>query len=214
MCSRTVPVISPSGKCPGGRPHQCVRGCEARCIERRSAYLPSPPRAAQGSTIHVVHAVDCHESRLGDGACHAPGAGRHVVGRHGRRSVSVSGKPGDHGGGHGTPLAVYTTRDGLTAQQVFRLFEDSRGNIWISVIHPSANGLGRWDPRTGNDSRPDARQRASRVPRRPPAFVRGRAVWHTVVWLQQWPRALRARHVHLFHAERGIAARRDYGHPR
>ena len=47
------------------------------------------------------------------------------------------------------PLAVYTTRDGLTAQQVFRLFEDSRGNIWISTIHPSANGLGRWDPRSG-----------------------------------------------------------------
>src|SRR6188508_425489 len=47
------------------------------------------------------------------------------------------------------PLAVYTTRDGLTAQQVFRLFEDSRGNIWISTIHPSTNGLGRWDPRSG-----------------------------------------------------------------
>ena len=47
------------------------------------------------------------------------------------------------------PLAVYTTSDGLTAQQVFRLFEDSRGNIWISTIHPSTNGLGRWDPRSG-----------------------------------------------------------------
>ena len=35
------------------------------------------------------------------------------------------------------PLAVYTRKDGLAAPQVFRLFEDSRGNIWVSTIHTS-----------------------------------------------------------------------------
>ena len=41
------------------------------------------------------------------------------------------------------PLAVYTTRDGLTAPQVFRLFEDSRGDVWVSAIQP--HGLARWE---------------------------------------------------------------------
>lgn len=40
------------------------------------------------------------------------------------------------------PLAVYTTKDGLTGPQVFRLFEDSRGDIWVSAIQP--NGWARW----------------------------------------------------------------------
>src|SRR6266536_3126033 len=29
------------------------------------------------------------------------------------------------------PLKVYTTSDGLAAPQVYRLFEDSRGDIWV-----------------------------------------------------------------------------------
>ena len=97
----------------------------------------------------MVHAFDGHESRLGDGACHAPGAGRHVVGRHGRGLYRFPAHPEITEVATAHPLAVYTTRDGLTAPQVFRLFEDSRGHIWISTIHPSANGLGRWDPRSG-----------------------------------------------------------------
>ncbi len=32
------------------------------------------------------------------------------------------------------PKAHYTTRDGLATDQIFRLFEDSRGNIWISLL--------------------------------------------------------------------------------
>lgn len=41
------------------------------------------------------------------------------------------------------PIAVYTTKDGLTSPQVFRLFEDSRGNIWVSTI-ALPSGLARW----------------------------------------------------------------------
>ena len=47
------------------------------------------------------------------------------------------------------PLAVYTTNDGLAAAQVFRLFEDSHGNVWVSTISSSINGLARWEPRSG-----------------------------------------------------------------
>jgi ligand-binding sensor domain-containing protein/two-component sensor histidine kinase len=46
------------------------------------------------------------------------------------------------------PLAVYTMKDGLAALQVFRLFEDSRANIWISTIAADTNGLARWDAKT------------------------------------------------------------------
>ena len=47
------------------------------------------------------------------------------------------------------PKAIYTTRDGLTSNQVFRLYEDSRGDIWISTIGPNRDTLARWDRATG-----------------------------------------------------------------
>ena len=45
---------------------------------------------------------------------------------------------------HTQPKAVYTTRDGLPFDDVFRLFEDSHGDIWISTLSQAANGLSRW----------------------------------------------------------------------
>jgi ligand-binding sensor domain-containing protein/signal transduction histidine kinase len=52
---------------------------------------------------------------------------------------------------HTRPKAVYTTRDGLAADSILRLFEDSRGDIWISSVGEGKgpNGLSRWDRRTG-----------------------------------------------------------------
>jgi signal transduction histidine kinase/streptogramin lyase len=43
------------------------------------------------------------------------------------------------------PRAVYTTHDGLAARQVYRLFEDSRGDVWISTISSPTRGLSRWE---------------------------------------------------------------------
>ena len=43
------------------------------------------------------------------------------------------------------PRALYTTKDGLATPQVFRLFEDSRGDVWVSTIASYTNGLARWD---------------------------------------------------------------------
>jgi signal transduction histidine kinase len=48
------------------------------------------------------------------------------------------------------PLAVYTTKNNLAGPQVFRLFEDSLGNIWISTISHSTNGLARWELANNN----------------------------------------------------------------
>jgi ligand-binding sensor domain-containing protein/two-component sensor histidine kinase len=47
------------------------------------------------------------------------------------------------------PLAVYGLKDGLAGDQVFRLFEDSAGNVWVSTVSGTARGLARWDRLTG-----------------------------------------------------------------
>jgi signal transduction histidine kinase/ligand-binding sensor domain-containing protein len=46
------------------------------------------------------------------------------------------------------PLAIYDVKNGLASPQVFRLFEDSQGGVWVSSIGP-INGLARWDPASG-----------------------------------------------------------------
>lgn len=43
------------------------------------------------------------------------------------------------------PISVYSTKDALATRQVFRLFEDSRGDVWVATISPAINGLARWD---------------------------------------------------------------------
>ena len=43
------------------------------------------------------------------------------------------------------PVAVYTSRDGLPGDEIFRVFADSRGGIWIGSIGPqNEDGLARW----------------------------------------------------------------------
>jgi len=48
---------------------------------------------------------------------------------------------------HTPPKAVYTTRDGLGGNTIFRLYEDSRGDIWISAW--GGYGLTLWERATG-----------------------------------------------------------------
>jgi ligand-binding sensor domain-containing protein/signal transduction histidine kinase len=38
------------------------------------------------------------------------------------------------------PLVIYATKEGLASQQVFRVFADSGGNVWVSAF-----GLARWE---------------------------------------------------------------------
>jgi len=46
------------------------------------------------------------------------------------------------------PARVVASRDGLAADEVFRLFEDSRGDVWIATIGKT-NGLERWERASG-----------------------------------------------------------------
>ena len=48
------------------------------------------------------------------------------------------------------PVKNYTVQNGLSGNEPFRLFEDSRGDIWISIIStPSSSVLNRWERATG-----------------------------------------------------------------
>jgi signal transduction histidine kinase/streptogramin lyase len=49
---------------------------------------------------------------------------------------------------HVTPSAIYTTRDGLAGNTILALFEDSRGDVWISSVG-ATHGLSRWRRSTG-----------------------------------------------------------------
>ena len=48
------------------------------------------------------------------------------------------------------PQTTYTTRQGLRSNNIFRLFEDSGGGIWVATSSEEAPGLARIDPVTGD----------------------------------------------------------------
>jgi ligand-binding sensor domain-containing protein/two-component sensor histidine kinase len=48
------------------------------------------------------------------------------------------------------PAKVYSSQNGLSGSEPFRLYEDSRGDIWISIISGASNAyLNRFEPATG-----------------------------------------------------------------
>jgi ligand-binding sensor domain-containing protein/signal transduction histidine kinase len=49
-----------------------------------------------------------------------------------------------------TPKAIYTRHDGLAGDEIFTVFADSRGGIWIGTIGPEKqDGMAMWDRSTG-----------------------------------------------------------------
>jgi ligand-binding sensor domain-containing protein/signal transduction histidine kinase len=46
------------------------------------------------------------------------------------------------------PRKVYTSRDGLAGDDAYRMFEDSRGDIWISTASTTRDRLTRWERAT------------------------------------------------------------------
>ena len=82
---------------------------------------------------------------LGQRTDHPADPLRRVVDRDGGRSLPLSSRRSPDALRTSRPRALYTTNDGLATPQVFRLFEDSRGDVWVSTIASSTNGLARWD---------------------------------------------------------------------
>ena len=50
---------------------------------------------------------------------------------------------------HVQPKTVYTKKDGLPTDDIFRLFEDAQGDLWIVTSSIVRNGLTRWERATG-----------------------------------------------------------------
>jgi ligand-binding sensor domain-containing protein/signal transduction histidine kinase len=48
-----------------------------------------------------------------------------------------------------SPAAVYTKKDGMSGNEVFRLYEDRSGDIWIGISDSAQAGLSRWERATG-----------------------------------------------------------------
>ncbi len=46
------------------------------------------------------------------------------------------------------PLVSFTKKDAFASQEVFCIFEDSRGDLWISTVGSNGNGLSRWERAT------------------------------------------------------------------
>jgi len=46
------------------------------------------------------------------------------------------------------PAAIYSSRTGLPGDEVFRLYEDAHGDIWIGTISLAVDALTRWERRT------------------------------------------------------------------
>src|ERR1041384_199009 len=66
---------------------------------------------------------------------------------------------------HTALKAIYRARDGLATELVLRVFEDSRGDIWVgSVGHGTRlNGLSRWERRTNTFQRYGERDNLPRL---------------------------------------------------
>jgi len=50
--------------------------------------------------------------------------------------------------GRHSPRVVYDSKNGLPSADVFRLYEDSQGDIWIATFAEAGSGITRWDRAT------------------------------------------------------------------
>jgi len=46
------------------------------------------------------------------------------------------------------PRVIYSSKNGLPSEDVFRLYEDSRGNVWIATFSEAGSGITRWERAT------------------------------------------------------------------
>ena len=79
------------------------------------------------------------------------------------------------------PTAVYTRADGLPGEDIFRVFEDSHGDIWVATV--DTPGLARWRRRTGSFQPMEASD-GFRTNNAPAAFAEDRAgdLWVGLFW--------------------------------
>lgn len=104
-------------------------------FDRRRFLATLPARAKYGRTLETV--VPALQDRAGEWWI-AGDAGLHRFPRTARTEELFTVPP----------KAIFTTEDGLAGDDIFRLFEDSRGDIWIARRAPTRAILTRWDRAT------------------------------------------------------------------
>lgn len=79
------------------------------------------------------------------------------------------------------PHAVYTKGDGLPGNDIFRVFEDSRGGVWVGTVDTPV--LARWEPRSGRFHAMGERE-GYHTPNPPASFAEDRAggLWVGLFW--------------------------------
>jgi ligand-binding sensor domain-containing protein/signal transduction histidine kinase len=65
------------------------------------------------------------------------------------------------------PERILTTKDGLVGNEIFRLFEDSRGDVWIGTIGGGGSGIAVWRRRR---DRIEPLAAPAAAPEQPPTF--------------------------------------------
>jgi signal transduction histidine kinase/ligand-binding sensor domain-containing protein len=84
------------------------------------------------------------------------------------------------------PARIYNMRDGLRSTNIYSLFEDSRGDIWIGLLFPPQFGLARWI--RAQDRIEDLTGTAGAMPGKTSgAFVESRS---GTLWIGCWPNGL------------------------
>jgi len=79
------------------------------------------------------------------------------------------------------PYAVYNRDDGLPGDDIFRVFEDSHGGLWVGTV--DTPGLARWQPQTGR-FRTVSEREGYGTPNPPAAFAEDRTggLWVGLFW--------------------------------
>ncbi|MPY90196.1 MAG: hypothetical protein GEU99_20010 [Luteitalea sp.] len=103
------------------------------------------------------------------------------------------------------PRAVYTKKDGLTGDNIFRLYEDAVGDIWIGTISSERNRLTRWERATGRLHRYTERDGLRRFSA-PTAFAEDRAGNLWIGFYEGGVARYRDGHFTFFTADAGVPA--------
>ena len=136
------------GQCSGRHSHERVRRSEIWiCCRGDQPTIHSRLGCFDGQRIRLVHTrrSDAHSglgqaSRSRCGHAAASGGSVPVKG-----CIAFPQPIAFSNSGRRDRLPCTRQKTGWLSAQVFRLFEDSRGNVWISTIAESVNGLALWD---------------------------------------------------------------------
>ena len=121
------------GSVLGDARDQCLRRGKAGPVDGRGGTPAFTARLFRRPAFRLVQA-DCGDGFGWVGRARDPSdACRRMVGRYGERALSLSACDDFRTLRTARPIALYTTKDGLAALQVYQAVRRPRGNVWVST---------------------------------------------------------------------------------